>query len=142
MTAAPRPPRQLVLAVVLWWIVALFLLLQTGLMWAGRAELPQQVLESGLVAPEEATSRAERLLWTNTALAVLFAAAYFGFGALLFRQQHWARIALSVVALCHLVMVLGTGAVFSVQAVVLVIGVLAVVFLWQRASTDWLTGER
>ena len=75
-------------------------------------------------------------------VVALFAAAYFGFGALLFRQQHWARIALSVVALCHLVMVLGTGAVFSVQAVVLVIGVLAAVFLWQRASTDWLTGER
>ncbi|WP_188988587.1 hypothetical protein [Saccharopolyspora thermophila] len=121
--------------------MAIVLLLQVALLWADRAELPQRLVERQ-VAPAEAAARAHHLLLVNTGVAVVFAAAYLGFGALLFRRRAWARNAVSVFALVHLVMLLATGAVFGVHAVLLVLGVAAGVLLWRRASTDWLTGER
>ncbi|MBE9374885.1 hypothetical protein IQ251_10565 [Saccharopolyspora sp. HNM0983] len=141
MSGSTPAPRMLRVSIVLWWIVAVVLLLQTGSMWLGRAELPGVLLRQGAVGAGAAQDRAEHLLLVNTLVAVVFAAAYLALGAALFRRRPWARIALSAVGVLHLLMLLGTGAVLSVNAVVLVIGAAAAVLLWRRPSGDWIAGE-
>ncbi|GAA4620934.1 hypothetical protein [Saccharopolyspora hordei] len=136
------PPRPLRFSVVLWWTVAILLLLQAGLMWSGRAQLVQQIAEQQHVMAADAAARAQQLVWVNTGLAVVLAAAYLGFGVALYRRHAWARIGLSAFALLHLVLVLGSGAVLSVHLALLVLGVVAAVLLWRAPSTEWLTGER
>lgn len=129
------------MSIVLWWAVAALLVLQLAVMWLNRADLPAALLSQGVVDASGAEERAGRLLLGNTVAAGVFAVAYFALGAALFGRRPWARIVLSVVAVLHLMMLLGTGAVFSVQAVVLVIMVVAAVLLWRPASGDWITGE-
>ncbi|MBF6508012.1 hypothetical protein IU422_09675 [Nocardia farcinica] len=135
-------PRPLRYAVVLWWTVAILLLLQAGLMWSGRAELVQQLAVQQQLAPADAAARAQQLILANTGIAVALAAAYLGFGAALFKRRSWGRIGVTAFALLHLVLVLGSGAVFSVHTVLLVLGGTAAVLLWRAPCTEWLTGER
>lgn len=137
--ASPRPLRY---AIVLWWTVAILLLLQAGLMWSGRAELVQQLAVQQQLAPADAAGRAQQMILANTGIAVVLAAAYLGFGVALIKRHSWARIGLSAFALVHLVLVLGSGAVFSVHTILLVLGGTAAVLLWRAQSTEWLTGER
>lgn len=135
---SPRPLRY---AIVLWWVVALVLAWQTALMWFGRAELAGRMIEQHQATPADAVERAQQLLVMNTGIAAVLAAAYLVLGALLFKRRPWARIVLSVFAVLHLVMLLGTGAVFSVNVILLILGAAAAVLMWRRSSTDWLTGE-
>ncbi|MGI8308714.1 hypothetical protein [Saccharopolyspora hattusasensis] len=135
---SPRPLRY---AIVLWWVVALVLAWQTALMWFGRAELAGRMIERRQATPADAVERTQQLLVTNTGIAAALVAAYLVLGALLFKRRPWARVVLSVFALLHLVMLLGTGAVFSVNVVLLILGAIAAVLMWRRSSTDWLTGE-
>ncbi|MBB5154642.1 hypothetical protein [Saccharopolyspora phatthalungensis] len=136
-----NPPRPLRRAIILWWVVALVLAWQTALMWVGRAELAQRLIEQHQATPADAAGRAQQLLLVNTGFAVLLAAAYLVLGALLFKRRPWARIVLSAFAVVHLFMLLGTGAVFSVNVILLILGAAATVLMWWRSSTDWLTGE-
>ncbi|MGP4015198.1 hypothetical protein [Saccharopolyspora sp. 5N708] len=135
---SPRPLRY---AIVLWWVVAFVLVLQTALMWVGRAALPGQLIEEQRATAADAVARAEQLLLVNTGFAVALAGAYLLLGAMLFKRRPWARILLSVFAAVHLVMLLGTGAVFSTNLILLIFGVVAAVLMWRRPSTEWLTGE-
>ncbi|MGW1677181.1 hypothetical protein [Saccharopolyspora sp. NPDC002376] len=122
--------------------MAFLLLLQAGLMWSGRAELVQQLGEQQQLVPADAAARAQQMIVANTGIAVVLAAAYLGFGAAVFKRHSWARMALTAFALVHLVLVLGSGAVFSVHTILLVLGGTAAVLMWRRPSTEWLTGER
>ncbi|MCI2417010.1 hypothetical protein MOQ72_06205 [Saccharopolyspora sp. K220] len=135
---SPRPLRY---AIVLWWVVAFVLVLQTVLMWVGRDALPQRLIEGRQATAADAAARAEQLLLVNTGFAAVLAGAYLLLGAMLFNRRPWARIALSAFALVHLVLLLGTGAVFSTNAILLILGVAAAVLMWRRPSTEWLTGE-
>ncbi|WP_433870385.1 hypothetical protein [Saccharopolyspora sp. CA-218241] len=135
------PPRQLRLSIVGWWVVALLLLLQTAVMWAGRDALPDQVAGSGLAPLGEAAGHARHLLAVNTAFGIGLAAAYLVLGALLFRRRPWARLLLTGFAVVHLLMLLGTGAVLSVNGVLVLFGAVAGLLLWWPTSTEWVTGE-
>lgn len=139
--SATGPPRALRVAIVLWWIAALLLLGQLAVMWSSSGELGQRLVEQGTVSPDEATARATRLVWVNTGFAVVLAGAYLVLGALLFRRRPWARIALTVFGVVHLVMLLGTGAVLGPQLVLALVGVAAAVLMWGPASTAWVAGE-
>lgn len=136
-TPAPRPLRA---SIVLWWVVAALLVLQIAAMWLNRAALPT-ALPGGGADPGGAADRADRLLLGNTAAAGVFAVAYCALGAALFGRRPWARVVLTVVAVLHLLMLLGTGAVLGPQSVLLVIGVAAAVLLWHPTSGDWIAGE-
>lgn len=135
---SPRPLRY---AIVLWWVVALVLAWQTALMWVGRAELAGRMIERRQATAADAVERTQQLLMMNTGIAAVLVAAYLVLGALLFKRRPWARVVLSAFALLHLVMLLGTGAVLRVNAVLLILGAVASVLMWLRSSTDWLTGE-
>ncbi|PKW13007.1 hypothetical protein [Saccharopolyspora spinosa] len=135
---SPRPLRY---AIVLWWVVALVLAWQTALMWFGRTELAGRMIERRQATPADAVERTQQLLVMNTGIAAVLVAAYLVLGALLFKRRPWARAVLSAFALLHLVMLLGTGAVLSVNVVLLILGAFAAVLMWWRSSTDWLTGE-
>ncbi|MEV0049793.1 hypothetical protein AB0H34_04755 [Saccharopolyspora shandongensis] len=134
-------PRPLRLAIVLWWVVALVLGLQSVLMWVGRGDLAGRLIAQDQATPADAADRAQQLLLVNTGIAVVLVAAYLVLGALMFRRRAWARGVLSGFAVVHLLMLLGTGAVFSVNVIVLILGAAAAVLMWRRPSTDWLTGE-
>ena len=135
-------PKPLRYAVVLWWVVALSLLLEIAATWFNRGDLAERLIRAENLTAAEAAQRTSSLLLSQTAFGVGLAAAYLVFGVLIYRRQAWARIALTVFALAHLVMLLGTGAVLGPQAVLLALGVAAAVLMWRGASGDWLTGER
>lgn len=136
-----RPPRSVRVSIVLWWTTALLLLAQLIMLWLGSGELGQLLVRQGTVAPEAAVDQAWRLLWMNTGFAVFFAVAYLVLGGLLFRRRPWARITLTVFAVLHLVLLLGTGAVLGPQVVLVLLGAVATVLLWIPASTNWVAGE-
>ncbi|GAA4844993.1 hypothetical protein GCM10025787_28730 [Saccharopolyspora rosea] len=127
------PPRPLRWAISLWWVVALLLAALTALAWTVGTGAPPR--------PGAPPADAARLLLVHTALAAVLVAAYLVLGAMLFRRRPWVRIVLSVFALVHLLMLLGTGAVLGAQAVLVVLGGTAAVLMWRRPSTEWLTGE-
>lgn len=117
------PPKPLRIAVVLWWVVALLLLLETGLTWLDPA------IET-------------RLLLVNTAVGVVLAAIYLALGVLVFRRRGWARLVLTVFAAVHLVLMVVSGAGFGIPLLLLALGVAGTVLMWAQQSSDWLTGER
>lgn len=139
--ARTGPPRTVRVAVVLWWIIALLLLAQLAVMWSGYDQLGRSLVDVGMVAPEEADARAARLLWVNTGMAVVLAAGYFVLAALLFGRRPWVRLVLTMLAIVHLLMVLGTGAVFGPQALLVALGIPATVLLWGPSGAEWITGE-
>ncbi|MFC7341596.1 hypothetical protein [Saccharopolyspora griseoalba] len=135
-------PKPLRFAVVLWWVVALLLLLEIAAMWFDRGGLVEQLMRAEGLPAADAARRASRLLVSQTAFGLVLAAGYLVLGAFVQRRRAWARIALTGFAVVHLVMLLGTGAVLGPQAVLLVLGVVAAVLMWRGTSGEWLTGER
>ncbi|RRO13066.1 hypothetical protein EIL87_25805 [Saccharopolyspora rhizosphaerae] len=117
------PPKPLRTAVVLWWVLALLLLLETGLAWTDPA------LET-------------RLLVVNTVVGSVLAAAYLVLGSLVFRRTAWARLVLTVLAAAHLVLMIASGAGVGIPLLLLALGVAGTVLMWARQSSEWLTGER
>ncbi|MDI2031208.1 hypothetical protein QFW96_21445 [Saccharopolyspora sp. TS4A08] len=117
------PPKPLRISVVLWWVVALLLLLETGLSWFDPA------IE-------------DRLLLVNTVVGIVLAAIYLVLGAMVFRRRAWARLALTIFAAAHLVLMVVSGAGFGIPMLLLALGVAGTVLMWARQSSDWLTGER
>ncbi|MEB3370313.1 hypothetical protein [Saccharopolyspora mangrovi] len=117
------PPKPLRIAVVLWWVLSLLLLLETGLTWFDPA------VEA-------------RLQQINTVVGVALAAIYLGLGALVFRRKAWARLVLSVLAVVHLVLMVVSGAGSWIPLLLLALGVAGTVLMWAQQSSDWLTGER
>lgn len=135
-------PNPLRYAVVLWWVVALLLLLETAAMWFGQHGVAEQLMRTDGLSAAQAEQRASAMLLEQSVFGVLLALAYLASGVLLYQRRGWGRIAMTGFAVLHLLMVFGTGTVLSVQALLLVLGVVAAVLMWRPASTDWLTGER
>jgi uncharacterized protein YybS (DUF2232 family) len=126
-------PRTVRIAVGLWLAIAVFVLFTTAGLWFQRG----QVQELTKWSSGQVTS----FLLTLTAIAVLFAAAYAWLTRTFLRRKNWARIALSVVAVVHMIWILFLG-VSAANLVTLLLICAAIVFTWQRAAAQWVAEVR
>ncbi|MDR7302367.1 hypothetical protein [Haloactinomyces albus] len=141
-SAADKPPRVLRTAVGLWGALAVFLIVRAAVAWVDVDRLHRRLIEQPGTTPAEASSAVRSLLLGNLAIAVALAAAYAGL-AWLIRQRHWwARIAVTVLTVAHLVMILGTMSLSASNGIVAVLALVAWACCWRAESTEWLNGER
>lgn len=126
-------PRTVRIAVGLWLAIAVFVLFTTAGLWFQRG----QVQELTKWSSGQVTS----FLLTLTVIAVLFAAAYAWLTRTFLRRKNWARIALSTVAVVHMIWILFLG-VSAANLVTLLLICAAIVFTWQRAAAQWVAEVR
>lgn len=126
----------------MWGALAVLLVVRAAVSWADFDRLHRRLLQQPGTAPAEANSAAQSLLLWNLAIAVVLAAAYAGLAWLIRKRHWWARIAVTVLTVAHLVMILGTLSVSASNAVVAVLAVVAWACCWRWESTEWLSGER
>ncbi|MFD9699330.1 hypothetical protein [Lentzea sp. NPDC059081] len=130
MNDAPRPVR---VAVGLWLAIAVFILFTTAGLWFQRAEIEQL---SGRPAGDVTT-----FLVALTVVGVIFAALYGWLTRTFLRRKGWARPALSIVAVVHMMWLLIVG-VSAASLVTLLLICVAIVFTWQRATAQWVAEVR
>lgn len=130
MNDAPRTVR---IAVGLWLAVAVFVLFTSAGLWLQRGEIERL---SGK-PPGEVTT----FLLALTVVAVIFAAVYGWLTRLFLKRRGWARIALSLVAIGHMLWLLIVG-VSAANLVTLLLICGAIVFTWQSAAAQWLAEVR
>ncbi|MFC3892195.1 hypothetical protein ACFOWZ_11980 [Lentzea rhizosphaerae] len=126
-------PRTVRIAVGLWLAIAVFVLFTTAGLWFQRG----QVQELTKWSSGQVTS----FLLTLTVIAVLFAAAYAWLTRTFLRRKNWARIALSTVAVVHMIWILFLG-VSAANLVTLLLICAAIVFTWQSAAAQWVAEVR
>jgi hypothetical protein len=127
---APRPVR---IAVGLWLAIAVFVVFTTAGLWFQRGEVQQLTnWTSGQVTS---------FLTTLSVVALIFVAAYAWLTRLFLRRRNWARIALSFIAIVHMIWILFLG-VSAANLVTLLLICAAIVFTWQRATAQWLAEVR
>lgn len=130
MNDAPRPVR---IAVGLWLATAVFVLFTAVGLWIQRGEVQRLTgWDSGQVTG---------FLTTLTVAAVVFAAIYAWLTRLFLRRRNWARIALSFVAVVHMLWLLRLG-VSAANLVTLLLICVAIVFTWQPRTAQWLAEVR
>ncbi|WP_330272210.1 hypothetical protein OG205_35245 [Lentzea sp. NBC_00516] len=130
MNDAPRPVR---IAVGLWLAIAVFVLFTTAGLWFQRGEVQDLTgWTSGQVTS---------FLATLSVVALLFVAAYAWLTWLFLKRRNWARIALSFVAIVHMIWILFVGISASSLVTLLLISV-AIVFTWQARTAQWLAEVR
>ncbi|WP_434452570.1 hypothetical protein [Lentzea sp. E54] len=130
MNDAPLPVR---IAVGLWLALAVFVLFTTAGLWFERGAV--QELTGWTSA--EATS----FLATLTVAALIFVAAYAWLTRLLLKRRGWARVALSIVSIVHMIWILFVGVTPANLVTLLLISV-AIVFTWQARTAKWLAEVR
>ncbi|MGW6937266.1 hypothetical protein ACWGE0_44960 [Lentzea sp. NPDC054927] len=130
MNEAPRPVR---IAVGLWLALAVFVLFTTAGLWFQRGEIEKL---SGK-PPGEVTV----FLISLTVPAVIFAALYGWLTRLFLRRRNWARIALSLLSIVHMLWLLIVG-ISPASLVTLLLICAAIVFTWQSATAQWLAEVR
>ncbi|GAA3638886.1 hypothetical protein C8D88_101206 [Lentzea atacamensis] len=130
MNDAPRSVR---IAVGLWLAIAVFVLFTTAGLWFQRGEIERL---SGR-PPADVTN----FLVALTVVAVIFAALYGLLTRLLVKRKNWARVALSVVSIVHMIWLLLVG-VSTANLVVLLLICVAIVFTWQARTAQWLAEVR
>ncbi len=126
----PRPVR---IAVGLWLATAVFVLFVTAGLWFQRG----QVQELTRWTPGQVTT----FLTTLTVIAALFAAAYVWLTRLFLRRRNRARVALSVIAVLHMIWLLFLG-VSPANLVTLLLICIAIVFTWQSRTAQWFAEVR
>lgn len=130
MNDAPRTVR---IAVGLWLAIAVFVVFTTAGLWFQRGEVQQLTnWTSGQVTG---------FLTTLSVAALIFVAAYALLTRLFLRRRNWARIALSFIAIVHMIWILFLG-VSAANLVTLLLICAAIVFTWQRATAQWLAEVR
>ncbi|WP_086667959.1 hypothetical protein [Lentzea kentuckyensis] len=130
MNDAPRTVR---IAVGLWLAIAVFVVFTTAGLWFQRGEVQQLTnWTSGQVTS---------FLTTLSVAALIFVAAYAWLTRLFLRRRNWARIALSFIAIVHMIWILFVG-VSAASLVTLLLICAAIVFTWQRATAQWLAEVR
>ncbi|MDX8144610.1 hypothetical protein SK854_21015 [Lentzea sp. BCCO 10_0061] len=130
MNDAPRPVR---IAVGLWLAIAVFVLFTTAGLWFQRGEVQELTgWTSGQVTS---------FLATLSVVALLFVAAYALLTRLFLKRRNWARIALSFIAIVHMIWILFVGISASSLVTLLLICV-AIVFTWQARTAQWLAEVR
>ncbi|MDX8037522.1 hypothetical protein SK803_45625 [Lentzea sp. BCCO 10_0856] len=130
MNEAPRPVR---IAVGLWLALAVFVLFTTAGLWFQRGEIEKL---SGK-PPGEVTV----FLISLTVPAVIFAALYGWLTRIFLRRRNWARIALSLLSIVHMLWLLIVG-ISPASLVTLLLICAAIVFTWQSATAQWLAEVR
>lgn len=126
-------PRTVRIAVGLWLAIAVFVLFTTAGLWFQRGQVQELTKWS--------SGQVTGFLLTLTVIAVLFAAAYAWLTRTFLRHKNWARIALSVVAVVHMIWILFLG-VSAANLVTLLLICAAIVFTWQRAAAQWVAEVR
>jgi hypothetical protein len=127
---APRPVR---VAVGLWLATAVFVLFTTAGLWFQRGEIEQL---SG-----RSSGDVTNFLVALTVVGVVFAALYGWLTRMFLLRRNWARAALSVVAIGHMLWLLIVG-VSAANLVTLLLICVAIVFTWQRAAAQWVAEVR
>ncbi len=140
--ADEQPPYVVRAALGLWCALAVFLLVQSGLSWTGVEWLEQRLVEQQGMPAERASSVARSLLLVSSGITVLVAASYVTFAWMLWRGRAWARIAVTVLAIAHVLLILVASAVSVSNVIVLLLVAAAWACCWRRSTTDWLTGGR
>ena len=126
-------PRQVRIAVGLWLATAVFVLFTTAGLWFQRGEIERL---SGK-PPGEVTN----FLLALTVGAVVFAGLYVWLTRLFLKRKNWPRIALSLVAILHMLWLLLIG-VSPASLVTLLLISVAIVFTWQTRTAQWLAEVR
>ncbi len=126
-------PRQVRIAVGLWLATAVFVLFTTAGLWFQRGEIERL---SGR-PPGEVTN----FLIALTVVAVIFAGVYAWLTRLFLKRTGWARIALSLLAIAHMLWLLIVG-VSAANLVALLLICAAIVFTWQARTAQWLAEVR
>ncbi len=130
MNDAPRPVR---IAVGLWLATAVFILFTTAGLWFQRGEIGRLTgWDSGQVTS---------FLLTLTVVAVIFALTYGWLTRVFLQRKNWARIALSLIALAHMLWLLRLG-ISAANLVTLLLICVAIVFTWQPRTAQWLAEVR
>lgn len=130
MTDAPRQVR---IAVGMWLAIAVFVLFTTVGLWFQHGEV-QRV---GKMTSGEATN----FLLTLSVVALLFAGAYGWLTRVFLKRKNWARVALSLLAILHMLWLLRVG-VSAANLVTLLLISIAIVFTWQARTAQWLAEVR
>lgn len=130
MNEAPKPVR---IAVGLWLAIAVFVLFVTAGLWFQRGQVEELTRWS--------SGQVTGFLATLTVIAVIFAAAYAWLTRLFLRRRSWARIALSIMAILHMLWLLFLG-ISAANLVTLLLICVAIVFTWQSRTAQWLAEVR
>ncbi|SEP83695.1 hypothetical protein SAMN05216188_101639 [Lentzea xinjiangensis] len=130
MNDAPKPVR---VAVGLWLAIAVFVLFTTIGLWFQRGEIERM---SGRPSGD-----VTNFLVALTVVGVLFAALYGWLTRNFLRRKNWARVAVSFVAIAHMLWLLIVGTSPATLVTLLLICV-AIVFTWQSAAAQWVAEVR
>ncbi|SDJ81568.1 hypothetical protein SAMN04487820_102218 [Actinopolyspora mzabensis] len=144
-TSEPVPtgvPRTLRVGLGLWVALGVFLLVRAAISWTDLGALRGGLVDTRGLAPERAEQLAREFLVVNTILAVVLAAGYAGLAWSVLRRHSWARIAVSLLAVAHVLLLLLSGAWSASNLIVLVLAVLAWACFWRRETSEWLAGDR
>lgn len=126
-------PRTVRIAVGLWLALAVFVLFTTAGLWFQHGEVQRLTGRTS----EQVTN----FLGTLSAAAVIFVVAYAWLTRLFLKRRNWARIALSFIAVVHMIWLLFVG-VSASSLVTLLLICLAIVFTWQASTAQWLAEVR
>lgn len=126
-------PRQVRIAVGLWLAIAVFVLFTTAGLWFQRGEIERLT--------NRPSGEVTNFLLSLTVVAVIFAGLYAWLTRLFLKRKNWARIALSLIAIAHMLWLLVVG-ISTASLVTLLLICAAVVFTWQSATAQWLAEVR
>jgi len=126
-------PKQVRIAAGLWFAIAVFVLFTAIGLWFQRGEIEQL---SG-----RSSGDVTNFLVALTVAGVVFAALYGWLTRAFLKRKGWARPALSVLAVVHMMWLLVVG-VSAASLVTLLLICVAIVFTWQRATAQWVAEVR
>ena len=126
----PKPVR---IAVGLWRAIAVFVLFVTGGLWFQRGQVQELT--------KWTSGQVTGFLVTLTVVAVIFAAVYAWLTRSFLRRTRWARVALSVIAIVHMLWLLLLG-ISAANLVTMLLICAAIVFTWQPRTAQWFAEVR
>ncbi|WP_439662009.1 hypothetical protein ACSHWB_11375 [Lentzea sp. HUAS TT2] len=126
-------PLQVRIAVGLWSAIAVFVVFTTAGLWFQRGEVQRLT--------DWTSGQVTGFLATLTAVALVFVAAYAWLTRLFLKRRNWARIALSFIAIAHMIWILFVG-ISASNLVTLLLICAAIVFTWQARTAQWLAEVR
>ncbi|GAA2782952.1 hypothetical protein [Crossiella cryophila] len=134
MAAGIPHPASIRVAVGLWLATATFGVLNTIFYWTQYDTVRDALIREKVA---EAEKIATTLLTFHSTTMVFFGVLYVAFGLLLRQGRSWARLALTIAAVLHLIFTLRQGLTAEgLLVAVLLAG--ALLTSWWRTSTDWL----